>query len=128
MLRPALRHRWWTLACCAVVLFLGVGIYQRLESEFLPPMDEGGFVIDYVAPWGTSLAETHRQLLIAEKIIRAHPDVESYSRRTGAALGFEVVEPNTGDFLVKLKPNRKMSTEEVIADLRAKVQRGSAGH
>jgi CzcA family heavy metal efflux pump len=119
-LRGALRHFWFALAACAVVSFLGVGIYQRLESEFLPPMDEGGFVIDYVAPWGTSLAETHRQLQIAEKIITAHPDVESYSRRTGAALGFEVVEPNTGDFLIKLKPNRKMSTQEVIADLRNK--------
>jgi CzcA family heavy metal efflux pump len=119
-LRGALRYRWLTLAACAVVLFLGIGIYQRLESEFLPPMDEGGFVIDYVAPWGTSLAETHRQLQIAEKILTSHPDVESYSRRTGAALGFEVVEPNTGDFLVKLKPNRKMSTQDVVADLRTK--------
>jgi multidrug efflux pump subunit AcrB len=119
-LRTALRHRWLTLAACGVVFSLGVGIYQRLESEFLPPMDEGGFVIDYVAPWGTSLAETHRQLQIAERIITAHPDIESYSRRTGAALGFEVVEPNTGDFLIKLKPRRKMSTQEVIADLRTK--------
>jgi CzcA family heavy metal efflux pump len=118
-LRTALHHRWFTLACCAVVLSLGIGIYKRLGSEFLPPMDEGGFVIDYVAPWGTSLAETDRQLKIAEKIIREHPDIESYSRRTGSALGFEVVEPNTGDFLVKLKPRRKMSTEEVKADLRA---------
>jgi len=120
VLRAALRSRWFTLAACGVVLALGVGIYQRLESEFLPPMDEGGFVIDYVAPWGTSLAETHRQLLIAEKIITAHPDIESYSRRTGAALGFEVVEPNTGDFLIKLKPHRKLPTQEVIADLRTK--------
>jgi CzcA family heavy metal efflux pump len=119
-LRGALRLRWLTLAACAVVLFLGIGIYQRLESEFLPPMDEGGFVIDYVAPWGTSLAETHRQLQIAEKILTSHPDVESYSRRTGAALGFEVVEPNTGDFLVKLKPDRKKNTEAVVADLRTK--------
>ncbi len=119
-LRGALRHRWLTLATCGVVLSLGIGIYQRLESEFLPPMDEGGFVIDYVAPWGTSLAETHRQLQIAEKIITAHSDIESYSRRTGAALGFEVVEPNTGDFLIKLKPQRKMSTQQVIADLRTR--------
>lgn len=119
-LRTALRHRWLTLAGCAVVFWLGVGVYLRLENEFLPPMDEGGFVIDYVAPWGTSLAETDRQLRIAEKLITAHPDIESYSRRTGAALGFEVVEPNTGDFLIKLKPGRKMSTQEVIADLRNK--------
>jgi multidrug efflux pump subunit AcrB len=120
VLRAALHHRWLALAAFGVVFSLGIGIYQRLESEFLPPMDEGGFVIDYVAPWGTSLAETHRQLQIAEKIITAHPDIESYSRRTGAALGFEVVEPNTGDFLIKLKPRRKMSTQEVIADLRMK--------
>jgi CzcA family heavy metal efflux pump len=119
-LRTALELRWLTLASCAVVLFLGIGIYQRLGSEFLPPMDEGGFVIDYVAPWGTSLAETDRQLRQAEKIIREHPDIESYSRRTGSALGFEVVEPNTGDFLVKLKPGRKKSTEEVKSDLRVK--------
>jgi multidrug efflux pump subunit AcrB len=119
-LRGALRHRWLTLLACGVIFFLGVGIYQRLDSDFLPPMDEGGFVIDYVAPWGTSLAETHRQLQIAEKIITAHPDIESYSRRTGAALGFEVVEPNTGDFLVKLKPGRKLSTEKVIAELRTR--------
>jgi CzcA family heavy metal efflux pump len=119
VLRSALRHRWLTLVFCAVLLFLGIGVYLRLESEFLPPMDEGGFVIDYVAPWGTSLAETHRQLLIAEKIIRTHPDIESYSRRTGTALGFEVVEPNTGDFLIKLKPHRKKSTQQVISDLRA---------
>ena len=121
ILRAALNHRWLTLAACVVVLVLGVGIYQRLESEFLPPMDEGGFVIDYVGPPGTSLAETHRQLLIAEKILTANTSVESYSRRTGAALGFEVVEPNTGDFLVKLKPpgQRHRATQDVIADLRA---------
>ena len=119
-LRTALSHRWLTIACCVTVVFMGIGIYQRLESEFLPAMDEGGFVIDYKAPWGTSLAETDRQLRIAEGIIRAHPDIESYSRRTGAALGFEVVEPNTGDFLIKLKPRRKMTTDQVIADLRDK--------
>ena len=66
-------------------------------------MDEGGFVIDYRTPYGTSLAETNRQLLQAEEILRATPEVESYSRRTGAQLGFAITEPNTGDFLVKLK-------------------------
>jgi CzcA family heavy metal efflux pump len=118
--RATLRHRWLTLAACGVVLLLGVGIYQRLESEFLPAMDEGGFVIDYIAPEGTSLAETHRQLLIAEGILTATPEVESFSRRTGARLALSIAEPNTGDFLVKLKPDRAHTTEEVISELRAK--------
>ena len=47
--------------------------------------------------------------------------MEGYSRRTGAALGFHLVEPNTGDFLVKLKPDREAKTQEVIADLRKKL-------
>lgn len=118
--RTALHHRWLTVGACGVVLALGIGIYQRLESEFLPPMDEGGFVIDYVAPPGTSLAETHRQLLIAESILMATPDVESFSRRTGARLALSIAEPNTGDFLVKLKLDRRRTTQEVISELRAK--------
>jgi len=126
-LRTALNLRWITLAACGVLLALGALLFMRLESDFLPPMDEGGFVIDYVAPWGTSLTETNRQLMQAEKILRAEPDVESYSRRTGARLALAIAEPNTGDFLVKLKPNRKHSTDEVIAALRAKFHRAVPG-
>ena len=119
--RAALRHSWLTLGACGVVLALGIGIYQHLGSEFLPPMDEGAFVIDYVAPPGTSLTETDRQLLLAEQILLATPDIESFSRRTGARLALAIAEPNTGDFLVKLKPDRKRHTDEVISELRAKL-------
>lgn len=120
-LRHSLKHPWATLCVSLLILALGAGIYKRLDSDFLPAMDEGGFVIDYIGPPGTSLAETHRQLTIAENILKATPDVESFSRRTGAAMGFEVAEPNTGDFMVKLKPHREHSTEEIIATLRARL-------
>jgi multidrug efflux pump subunit AcrB len=116
--RQALRHRLLTLGACFLLLLLGTFIYRSLESEFLPPLDEGGFVIDYIAPFGTSLTETHRQLLQAEDILRATPEVESYSRRTGARLALSIAEPNTGDFLVKLKPDRRRATDEVVAELR----------
>jgi multidrug efflux pump subunit AcrB len=81
-------------------------------------MDEGGFVIDYFTPPGTSLQETDRQLLQAEAILRTVPEVESYSRRTGARLALAIAEPNTGDFLVKLRADRKRKTDDVIAELR----------
>jgi CzcA family heavy metal efflux pump len=119
-LRAALNFRWITLALCGGLLAVSFILYEHLASDFLPAMDEGGFVIDYVAPWGTSLAETNRQLLQAEQILRAEPDVESYSRRTGARLALAITEPNNGDFLVKLKPNRKHSSDQIIANLRAK--------
>jgi CzcA family heavy metal efflux pump len=116
--RLALRHRWLTLGACAIILVGGVGLYNQLDSEFLPPMDEGGFVIDYVMPPGTSLSETHRQLTQAEQILLKIPELDSYSRRTGARLALSIAEPNTGDFLVKLRTDRKRTTEEVISELR----------
>ena len=120
VVRRALRFSWLTLLACLGLLAVGAFFYTKLESDFLPAMDEGGFVIDYHAPWGTSLSETSRQLAQAEEIIRATPDVESYSRRTGARLALAIAEPNTGDFLVKLKKDRKRSSDDVIAELRGK--------
>jgi multidrug efflux pump subunit AcrB len=117
-IRAALKNLWFTLGLCVLVLLGSVAVYWRLESDFLPEMDEGGFVIDYIAPPGTSLTETNRALLQVEDVIKKTEEIESYSRRTGAALGFGVVEPNTGDFLVKLKPERKRRTKDVIADVR----------
>jgi CzcA family heavy metal efflux pump len=119
--RAALKRPWLTIAVCAAVLFLAFVLYKGLESEFLPPMDEGGFIIDYLTPPGTSLAETHRQLRYAEDIIRSVPELESYSRRTGAQLGLFITEPNNGDFLLKLRPDRKRPTEEVLFELRHKL-------
>ncbi len=121
VVRAALKRHRLTLAVCGIILLLGVFIYTGLESEFLPPLDEGGFVIDYLSPPGTSLAETNRQLQYAEDIIRATPELESYSRRTGAQLGLFITEPNNGDFLLKLKPGRKRTTQEVLSDLRQKL-------
>jgi len=117
-LRAALRFRWLTLLACGAVLVSSVFIYRQLDSDFLPGFDEGGFVIDYWAPSGTSLAETSRQLEAVEKILSANPDVESYSRRLGAEMGMFITEPYRGDFAVKLKRDRKHSTDEVKAEMR----------
>lgn len=67
---------------------------------------------------GYCSTETDHQLLQAEEILRSVPDVESYSRRTGARLALAIAEPNTGDFLGKLRRDRKRKTDEVIAELR----------
>jgi CzcA family heavy metal efflux pump len=117
-LRWALVHRWLTLLACGAVLASSVFIYRQLDSDFLPEFDEGGFIVDFWAPPGTSLTETSRQLDAAERIVSANPDVESYSRRLGAEMGMFITEPYRGDFAVKLKRDRKHSTEEVIAVLR----------
>jgi CzcA family heavy metal efflux pump len=121
--RMALRHRFITLGICALLVLAGLDLYGRLQSELLPALEERGFVLDYkVNPPGTSLAESNRALMEIEKLLKQTPEVESYSRRTGVALGLELTEPNAGDFLVKLRQDSNRSTEEVIAELREKIK------
>lgn len=122
VVRRALRHQWLALGCTVLVVAGGIVLYDRLETDFLPKMDEGAFVLDYYSRPGTSLSETNRMLRHVEEILLNTPEVESFSRRTGARLALAIAEPNTGDFLVKLRPNRKRPTEEVIDELREKIQ------
>ena len=108
-----------------IIAVLGWSIYfilPKLETGFLPQMDEGSIVLDYASPPGTSLDETDRMLREAEKIISAVPEVAAYSRRTGTQMGFFITEPNTGDYLIQLKTNRKKTTDEVINDIRVKIE------
>jgi CzcA family heavy metal efflux pump len=97
-------------------------VYPRLETGFLPEMDEGSIILDYKSPPGTSLDETDRMLREVEKIIVKVPEVADYSRRTGTEMGFFVTEPNKGDYLIQLKDKRSRSTEEVINDIRKQVE------
>jgi multidrug efflux pump subunit AcrB len=127
ILRTALKQAGKVLTGCVLILALGIWLYGQLESEFLPFMDEGGFVLDYRAPWGTSLAETDRQLRQAETLLRTMPELESYSRRTGARLALGISQAHMGDFLVKLKPKRQRKTDQVVADLRKQLHVASPG-
>ncbi len=103
------------------ILAAGVALFLGLGTGFMPEVDEGGYVIDYWTPEGTSLAETDAMLKRLEEAIAATPEVAAFARRTGAELGLFATEQNRGDIVVKLKPRsaRRRSAEEVIADQRA---------
>lgn len=107
----------------AIVVFILVIILvlPKLQTGFLPEMDEGSIVLDYKSPPGTSLQETDRMLKEVEQIIIKIPDVETYSRRTGTQMGFFITEPNNGDYLIQLKKERRRTTEEVISEIRNKI-------
>jgi multidrug efflux pump subunit AcrB len=113
---------WISLVIILSFIVCIVLIIPRLETGFLPEMDEGSIVLDYWSPPGTSLEETDRMLREAEKIIVKIPEVETYSRRTGTQMGFFITEPNTGDYLIQLKKKRDRTTDEVIDDIRARVE------
>jgi CzcA family heavy metal efflux pump len=123
-LRITLEHK-WILALFSAVLIAGTYVcYTHTGSDLLPEMDEGGFIVDYIMPAGSSLAETNRVITHIEKILRATPEVENTSRRTGLQLGLaQVTEANTGDISVKLRRDRKRTGEQVIEEVRDKIKK-----
>jgi CzcA family heavy metal efflux pump len=121
-LRAILEHRLILLAFTLLLIAGSYFCFQALGSDLLPAMDEGGFIVDYLMPAGSSLEDTNRVVSTVEKILRETPEVESTSRRTGLQLGLAAVtEANRGDISVKLKSKRGRSAEEVAAEVRAKV-------
>ena len=120
----------WSLAkplrlgavCLLLIIVTFIG-YKSLGSDLLPEMDEGGFVLDYIMPAGSSLTETNRVLQHVERILKSTPEVESTSRRTGLQMGLAAVtEANTGDFTVRLKAKRSRAIDDVMADVRAQIR------
>ena len=123
VMQIVLKKPWTLVAGSIAVVLLAVLCFGLLDTELLPGMDEGGFILDYFTPPGSSLAESNRILNHIEQILRSTPEVETTSRRTGLQLGLAAVtEANNGDFTVKLKSKRDRDVEEVIADVRAKIE------
>ncbi len=109
--------------CGLLVVGTCVG-YQALGSDLLPSMDEGGFILDYIMPAGSSLTETNRVLEHVDKILHSITEVESTSRRTGLQMGLAAVtEANTGDMTVKLRKNRSRDIDEIIAEARSEIKK-----
>jgi CzcA family heavy metal efflux pump len=118
---------WLGVICVALAVGTWFG-YKALGSDLLPEMDEGGFILDYIMPAGSSLTETNRVLQHVERILWSQPEVESTSRRTGLQMGLAAVtEANTGDFTVKLKSGRRRPIDDVISDVRAEIKRTEPG-
>jgi CzcA family heavy metal efflux pump len=113
------------LGVASVCLIIGSGFaYLGLGTDLLPEMDEGGFILDYIMPAGSSLTETNRVLEHVDRILHNIPEVESTSRRTGLQMGLAAVtEANTGDITVKLKSHRSRDIDDIIADARAEIRK-----
>jgi len=108
----------------AVLVVFALITYRFVGSGFLPHMDEGGFVIDYLSPPGSALETTDGMIRKVEKIVAETPEVASFSRRTGSELGLFATQPNKGDLVVRLKPRgqRHRSSDQVVEAMRGKIE------
>jgi multidrug efflux pump subunit AcrB len=123
-LRRALERPLLLLLFSAGLIAVSAVCFMLTDTDLLPEMDEGGFVLDYWTPAGSSLTETNRIISHLEQMLKEVPEIESTSRRTGLELGLAAVtEANRGDILAKLKRKRDRGIEDIIADIRARIAR-----
>ena len=117
----------WVFVAVVPLALLGGFAFTQVGSGFMPAIDEGGFVLDYRSPPGTALSETDRLLKQVERIVRATPDVQTFSRRTGTGLGGGLSEANTGDFFIRLKASGRRPVDVVMEEIRGKVEQQVPG-
>src|SRR5881398_2702051 len=122
-LRAVLERPVLVLVSSVLIIAGSYVCYSLLGTDLMPEMDEGGFILDYWTPSGSSLAESNRILLHIEEIVKSQPEVENTSRRTGMELGLSAVtEANRGDFTVKLKNDRKRDIDDIMNDVRSEIE------
>src|SRR5207249_527595 len=126
MQRLLRQPRFVVLFLVPLVLF-GFIAFKNVGSGFMPVMDEGGFILDYISPPATALSKTDRLLRQVESVLQKTPEVETYSRRTGLQLGGGVTEANIGDFFVRLKPFPRRGIEEVMNGVRDEIEKHIPG-
>jgi CzcA family heavy metal efflux pump len=117
-LRPFIRMPILALAGAVLSIAAAYALYGMVGTDYLPALDEGGFVLDYITPPESTLADTEALLAKIEGVIKDTPEVAAFSRRTGTQLGGFLTESNVGDFSVRLHSNRTRSIDEVMNSIR----------
>jgi CzcA family heavy metal efflux pump len=127
LLRWSLKHPGPILTSTALLFVAAMATTPFMGREFLPPFNEGSYVVNLLAQPGTSLSESNRVGTAGEKLLLQVPEVREVGRRTGRAELDEHAEGvHYSEIDVQLKPegggNGARSKEQVLADMRARLK------
>ena len=126
-LRWALGHRWQVVGSAFGITALSCLLIPFIGTELMPQTDSGDFQVNVKLPIGTSLSRTDALMQQVEKILRDDPNVATVFSAAGTNLSIRGVSSaliaNQGAAIVKLKEERKGSTQDIIASLRKKMSR-----
>jgi CzcA family heavy metal efflux pump len=120
-LRPIIKVPALAISIAFVSMLVAYLVYNNIGTDYLPPLDEGAFVLDYITPPQSTMADTTALLDSIQSILKTTPEVAAFSRRTGTQLGFFLTESNRGDMSVRLKPDRKRDIDMVIDSIRDRI-------
>ncbi|TQF13593.1 efflux RND transporter permease subunit [Myxococcus llanfairpwllgwyngyllgogerychwyrndrobwllllantysiliogogogochensis] len=121
VLDVALGHPKPVLVGATLLVLAAVAVVPFLGRSFLPPFNEGTATVNVLAPPGTSLEESNRFGLLAERLIASVPEVKTVGRRTGRAEQDEHAEGvHYSELDVDFKEGGR-PRDVVLADLRERL-------
>jgi Cu(I)/Ag(I) efflux system membrane protein CusA/SilA len=81
----ALRWKWRVIAGAVALVVVTVPVYQKLGSEFMPPLDEGALLFMPTTLPGISITEAQRLMQVQDRILMRFPEVERVLGKAGRA-------------------------------------------
>jgi len=107
------------LAVMTIIVAIAGWTVSQMESDFLPPFNEGSVQINVILPPGTSLAKSNEVAGVVEERLQGIEAIEGLVRKTGRAELDEHAEGvNVTEFVASLDPHSDRSREEVLEEIR----------
>ncbi len=105
VVRFVVNQRWRVIAGALLIIAFTIPAVFRLESEFMPPLNEGVLLYMPTAPPGMSESEAQRLLQIIDRELKAFPEVASVFGKEGRAESATDPAPlGMAEVTVTLKP------------------------
>jgi len=126
-LKWAIKHRVMVVVLAVGVTATSFLLLPFIGSETLPTTDSGNLQINLKLPPGTAIATTDKVVKQIEGVVMANTNVATVFAASGSGLNLSgtsvSLNGNQGAIQVRLKDDRKQSTQEIVADLQKKLGR-----
>jgi Cu(I)/Ag(I) efflux system membrane protein CusA/SilA len=81
----SLRWKWFVIAAAVALVIVTVPVFERLGSEFMPPLDEGTLLYMPSTLPGISVTQAQQLLQVQDRVIRRFPEVQTVLGKAGRA-------------------------------------------
>jgi copper/silver efflux system protein len=80
-----LRHKWATVIVAVLIVIATIPVFEKLGSEFMPPLFEGDLLYMPTTLPGISVTEAQKLLQVQDKVLKSFPEVHRVFGKAGRA-------------------------------------------
>ena len=81
----SLRRKWLVFAAAIGAVIFTIPVFQKLGSEFMPPLEEGSILYMPSTMPGISITEAQKLLQVTDRVIKQFPEVDRVLGKAGRA-------------------------------------------